>query len=189
MNDKGFGPKILELRKSGYSYNKIAKKLGCSKATISYHCDPEGKNKYKKRLQKNKINGLLARRIWNFGYAITKERKTAEKSVKKIRGVLTHKITLFQRGGARMFSVEELLNYIGENPVCYITGDPIDISDTKSWHLDHIIPVSKGGTADLSNVGIATRDANLFKSDNTLDELEILCQKFLTKRGYTIEKK
>lgn len=29
---------ILELRKLGFSYNEIAKKLNCSKSTISYHC-------------------------------------------------------------------------------------------------------------------------------------------------------
>lgn len=30
--------KILELRKLGFSYNEISKKLNCSKSTISYHC-------------------------------------------------------------------------------------------------------------------------------------------------------
>ena len=33
--------KIIELRKSGLSYNKIADILGCSKSTISYHCNNE----------------------------------------------------------------------------------------------------------------------------------------------------
>jgi DNA invertase Pin-like site-specific DNA recombinase len=30
--------KILELRKLGFSYNEISKRLNCSKSTISYHC-------------------------------------------------------------------------------------------------------------------------------------------------------
>jgi predicted nucleic acid-binding Zn ribbon protein len=30
--------KILELRKLGFNYNEISKKLNCSKGTISYHC-------------------------------------------------------------------------------------------------------------------------------------------------------
>ena len=33
--------KIIELRKMGLSYNKIAELLGCSKSTISYHCNNE----------------------------------------------------------------------------------------------------------------------------------------------------
>jgi DNA-binding transcriptional regulator YiaG len=33
--------KIIELRKSGLSYSKIAEILGCSKGTISYHCSNE----------------------------------------------------------------------------------------------------------------------------------------------------
>lgn len=30
--------KIIELRKKGFSYNEIVKKLNCSKSTVSYHC-------------------------------------------------------------------------------------------------------------------------------------------------------
>jgi predicted transcriptional regulator len=33
--------KIIDLRKSGFSYNKIVEILGCSKSTISYHCNKE----------------------------------------------------------------------------------------------------------------------------------------------------
>lgn len=33
--------KIIELRKMGFSYNKIAELIGCSKSTISYHCKSE----------------------------------------------------------------------------------------------------------------------------------------------------
>jgi predicted transcriptional regulator len=33
--------KIIELRKMGFSYNKIVELLGCSKSTISYHCKKE----------------------------------------------------------------------------------------------------------------------------------------------------
>lgn len=44
--------KIIELRKLGYSYNKIVKELGCSKSTVSFHCIneklSEPVSKYKK---------------------------------------------------------------------------------------------------------------------------------------------
>lgn len=38
----GFKKDILALRAQGFSYNKIVAQLGCSKATISYHCTKEG---------------------------------------------------------------------------------------------------------------------------------------------------
>lgn len=40
---------ILKLRQEGFSYNKIASKVNCSKATVSYYCSPEQKEKVKKR--------------------------------------------------------------------------------------------------------------------------------------------
>lgn len=34
--------RILELRKSGMSYSQISNEIGCSKATVSYHCKKNG---------------------------------------------------------------------------------------------------------------------------------------------------
>jgi uncharacterized protein YerC len=38
--------KILKLRKEGKTYDDIRKELGCSKATISYHCKRHGISNY-----------------------------------------------------------------------------------------------------------------------------------------------
>ena len=57
---------ILRLHKKGLSYRTIAKKLGCSKGTISYHC---GKNQTeKKRVRKaNKARGYdLSKKVTAF---------------------------------------------------------------------------------------------------------------------------
>jgi 5-methylcytosine-specific restriction endonuclease McrA len=43
---------ILNLRQKGWSYNKIAKHIGCSKSTISYHCNNDVKEKTLKRSKK-----------------------------------------------------------------------------------------------------------------------------------------
>jgi DNA invertase Pin-like site-specific DNA recombinase len=43
--------KILELRKLGFSYNEISKRLNCSKSTISYHC-----SKIENNVEKIKVN-------------------------------------------------------------------------------------------------------------------------------------
>jgi len=36
---------IFRLREAGYTYNAIAKELGCSKSTVSYYCGVDQKNK------------------------------------------------------------------------------------------------------------------------------------------------
>ena len=65
------------------------------------------------------------------------------------------------------YGIKELLEKLGDNPRCYLTGDQIDLEDSASYNFDHIVPVSKGGTNDLSNLGICTKAANAAKNDLT----------------------
>ena len=53
----------------------------------------------------------------------------------------------------------------------------IDLNDPTSYSFDHIVPVAKGGTNELHNLGLTTKDANMAKSDLTLEEFVDLCVK------------
>ena len=75
------------------------------------------------------------------------------------------------------FSREDVLKKIGEDPVCYLTGDKIDLSKSNLYSLDHIIPSSKGGDNSLGNLNIAIRDANLAKGALTLEVFISLCKR------------
>lgn len=55
-----------------------------------------------------------------------------------------------------------------------------------NYNLDHKIPVSKGGTNDISNLGITCPEANSSKSDLTVDEYISLCKEILLNFGYKI---
>ena len=44
-------------------------------------------------------------------------------------------------------------------------------------HIDHISPVSKGGTNDITNLITSCVDCNLGKSDNTLDDNSVVVKK------------
>ncbi|WP_280331510.1 HNH endonuclease [Nocardia wallacei] len=59
-------------------------------------------------------------------------------------------------------------------PACGICKEPIDYSlphlDPRAYVVDHIIPLSKGGTDTLDNKQAAHRDCNSHKSDKTPDE-------------------
>ena len=77
--------------------------------------------------------------------------------------------------------LENISKIVEENPVCYLTGEYIDLKDPKSYSIDHIVPISKGGINDISNLGLSTRWANLCKSGLTYEEFLDLCKKVLKK--------
>lgn len=49
-------------------------------------------------------------------------------------------------------------------PACHICGQPIDYTlewpDPRSFVVDHIVPIAKGGRHDLSNAAAAHADCN-----------------------------
>ena len=85
-------------------------------------------------------------------------------------------------------SVEDVLKKFGENPVCYLTGQSIDLSKPSTYHLDHIIPRSRGGNNSLDNLGLCTKQANQAKTNMTPDELINLCKVILQHQGYHVSK-
>lgn len=86
------------------------------------------------------------------------------------------------------YSYKVLLKHVGGfNTFCYLTGTPINII-TDDFQLDHIIPVSKGGTNEISNCGITLPVVNRMKTDMTVPELLEMCEKILKHHNYKIEK-
>jgi 5-methylcytosine-specific restriction endonuclease McrA len=183
---------ILRLRKEGKSYNEIKEILGCSKSTISYHCGDGSEKKRAKQSVKHRPS--IIRKISAFRARTSKEE--FDKQAKQKKPQATEKVRIktktFKRAGgltkkthglvnniAEDYSYKDVLDKIGENPKCYLTGDSIDLSDSSSYQLDHIVPTSKGGTNDLSNLQICTKQANIAKSNLSLDELKMLCKKIL----------
>lgn len=61
-------------------------------------------------------------------------------------------------------------------------------NDNDDYDLDHIIPVSRGGSNELSNLGVSIPVANKSKSNLTLEEYLELCKKVLEHHGYTVTK-
>jgi len=86
------------------------------------------------------------------------------------------------------FGTSDVLEKIGDSPACYLTGRKIDLQDTRSYHLDHIVPRSKGGDNSLENLGLADRHANIAKSNLSIEELLQLCEDILTHNGYEVSK-
>ena len=86
------------------------------------------------------------------------------------------------------YTYKEALAHLGGlQTKCYLTGTPINL-ETDSYCLDHILPVSKGGTNELDNMGITIPSANAAKSDLQLEEFFNLCKLILENNGYTVTK-
>lgn len=181
---------ILQLRSEGKTYNEIMKITGASKSTISYHCGINQKQRTARRKGKN--THPFIKKIDNFKSAKKKLDKETNRSeiIERVR--IQKKIESFHRNRksnmytSTTFTIKDVLSKFGEAPKCYLTGKTIDIYNTKSYHFDHVVPVSKGGESIIDNLGICTRDANHAKHDMLLDDFVSLCKQVLENRGYII---
>lgn len=170
--------KIIELRVLGYSYRQISSEIGCSKSTISYHLGDGQKEKTLLRNKKRDKDSIVSKKIYKFCSA-HKNPKTQYRNKRTIKQILFTKIRNFG-DGTIMFTSKQLLEKIGDSPTCYLTGRKIDLYDPKSYHLDHIIPKSRGGDNTLDNCGLACKLANISKSHMTYEEYVSLCREVIS---------
>ena len=187
---------ILELRSEGFSYRQICEKLNCSKGTVAYHCGKGQKEKYRKNSNETKKRNPLRRKMWAFQGEKYKSVKINPISGGRAK-VLKSKRDNFSEikksrkesaGYNYMFTLEQLENKIGDNPICYLSGESIDLNNSREYSLDHIVPKSKGGTNDLDNCGLASSKANQAKSDLSVEEYITLCKNVLENNGHKVEK-
>jgi len=194
---------IQELRNAGKTYNQIVAILGCSKSSVCYHCDNTQKQKtqnrtklYRSQPKHDKIIRIvypkLASKIYHFQNHSFNRRKHYyfKNNIITIHRALKCKYFQFMRNNLMKppFKQQQLLDKIGPNPICYLTGLPIDLTKPSTYQFDHIIPASKNGDSSLDNLGICAKQANTAKSDMTPDEFINLCKLVLQHNGYNIKK-
>ena len=157
---------ILKLRQEGKSVKQIKEILHCSSSTIAYHTS----NKTKETSRRQ-----------------AKRYRSTPKNVLKIkfRGFFRiHKSGYTQPN----FNFEELLDITKNGVVCYLSGEKIDIGNSSNYALDHKIPISRGGSLTLENLGFTNIDINQMKHDKTPEEFIEMCKKVLIYNGYKISK-
>jgi 5-methylcytosine-specific restriction endonuclease McrA len=183
---------ILKLRAEGKSYRQIQKILGCWHSSITYHCGEGQKEKALLRSYKHIAKHPYITKLHQFLYDkrfLKKQRaRNLPHSNDKITKILYIKLKFFYNGEKIMLSINDIINKLGENPKCYLTGRPIDISKSRSYHFDHILPRTRGGQNTLDNLGIACKEANMAKTDATVEEFIQLCKEVLINFGYEIKK-
>jgi 5-methylcytosine-specific restriction endonuclease McrA len=187
LNNTDRKDRILKLRAKGKSYREIQSILGCSKSTISYHC---GNGNEKKRVKNDiKKRKPICKKVSSFktrcsraNYKLFRAKVKTFKRRSKSKGNKTNTIV---NSISRNYTCQDVIDKFGNNPICYLTGKPIDLDKPETYNLDHIIPASRGGTNDLDNLGLCIKQANQAKGDLLIDELHDLCDQILLWRDKT----
>ena len=190
MPNKNLGPQILSLREEGLTYRQIQEQLGCSKGTISFHLGEGQKAKYSDRQRKNRtasVEAIVKHKLEKFlaGDPTRNPRPADYRSARQSSRLTSDKVRNFfadpetgrRRDDLPETVVSDVLSSFGDSPVCYLTGQPVDLSDPGTWSLDHIIPIKRGGPNSLENLGLTTREANFAKRDMTLEDFIDMCEK------------
>jgi len=188
----------------GQSHKTIRDEVPCSISTVSYHLSATTRAKTQARTKKRRatLSGNLDDRIHRFTSAKTGKKKRAgprplaetdhakrrnpvERSV-AFRIIKAHTGPPRSRAEERR-AIREALDLISSDPRCYLTGDPIDFLNTP-WHLDHVVPRSRGGKNGVANMGLTTAVANAAKGDMTVEEFQELCAKVLKHAGWRVHR-
>lgn len=172
--NKNLKEKIDALSNAGKSRVEIREELKCSASTICYHLNPKTKISTQQRA-KRAVKSGKKKEYYKAHYT------------GNARAQLGFKISQFHRLGHRKnkiqldrnFTTDDLLLHLGDNPVCYLSGVQIDLSQPSTYSLDHKIPVSKGGESTIANLGLCRSDINRAKNDKTPEEFLALCKELI----------
>lgn len=187
--------KIIKLRKLGKSHSEIVKEIGCAKSTVSYHCNIKTKQDCYKRSKQNR-NGSkkwlynLIDKVNNFKIIrkIGRKNNYSNDWNKKLRTAVSGFRLSTNNIMEKYYTYKDVIEKFGYKVKCELTGRIIDIK-RDNYHLDHIIPVSRGGTNDLSNMAFTIPEANFAKGNMLNEEFVALCKEVCENFGYEVNKK
>lgn len=171
--------KIQRFRQKGYTYKEIARKLGLSISAIytSAHPPSEESRRAAQKVWKQKAKARNP--FFNKMKAFNKS---------ELKNIIYGKYYCFS-GEVMSVKEKDVMDKVGLTPICYLTGDCIDVWKPETYSFDHIVPKSRGGKSDIDNLGICTKEVNQAKSDKTPQEFIELCKKVLIHNGFNISTK
>ena len=207
--------KILELRSQGMTYREISEAVPCSISNVCYYLGENQKQKNLDRKAKNynPWETCLMRSVSRFGagnyrqkpHVIDTTEYTWKEAMKKLNNKLktfactqsktnkNSKMKYMRNKNLNKKLVLSKYNLSEEQPyfTCTYTGKKLNIKQTGIYHLDHIIPRSRGEEIGMSfeeinsleNLQIISAEANQAKASMTHDEFVELCKKVVERHG------
>lgn len=194
-SDTDIHDKIINLRKQGLSYSKIAEELNCAKSTVSYHCNQSTKNKVNEKIQRQKEEEPWKYKLLNALDNFKHREKGIGKTFyckdwnKKLRTAVSRFRKSLESMPNKNYSYKDVIEHFGGTTVkCELTGRTIDLL-VDDYNIDHIIPISRGGSNELDNMAFTIPQANTAKNDLTNEEFVALCKEVCENFGYEVIKK
>jgi len=183
---------IIALRKKGLTFPQIAKKLKCSKSTVSYALRKKTRDLAKER-NENYPRSLKAiiNKIYSFQNPkpLSKQTKPAwylNKSKRQTSKAISDKANRFQR--PMTFNYKDVHKKYGDTFQCALTGRPINFHDPDTYEYDHKTPTARGGDNSMDNLQIVCPEANRAKGMMTDQEFLDLCKEIVIHAGHRIYK-
>lgn len=125
-----------------------------------YWSDPERKEKKKAHVKKSMIKNM------------EKHKRKRKEYLKTEAGINTQRkagqVTRCKEKGAYIEHIDPLSLYHEQNGVCYMCLEQFDFKDME---MDHLIPISRGGKHEASNVKMCCKKCNLKKGVKLPEEL------------------
>lgn len=181
--------KVFELKEQGLTYTQIYKKLDISQSSLSYYL-----SKTKRQTQL----AYKASKFKKFPILPKIERfRNAKCTINgRIKSKRSYELRLYTavhgfKGRCKIpvkvpYGMNDVLEKLGQNPICYMTGKPIDLTQPDTYQLDHRIPVSRGGTNELDNLELCDATVNQSKYNMLPDEFIKMCKLILEHNGYEV---
>lgn len=168
--------KLIRLHEKGWSMGCLAKHMKLTvkdaRMILSYgiFIDDSHKKYLEYKAQKTKSDKELLKKLSRF-YAM---KRKAERPYY----ILETRLYMFVRKTkSPPISIEQVFKKFGMEPKCYLTGEPIDYKNAKTYHLEHKIPMYSGGLSTIDNLELAIPMANQMKSNLSMDEFIAMCKK------------
>lgn len=125
-----------------------------------YWSDPERKEKRKKQIKKSAIKNMEHHKRKRKEYLQTDNGLNSQRKAGQV--------TRCKKADSYIEHVDPLSLYRDQNGVCYMCLEQFDF---KAMEMDHLIPISKGGKHEISNVKMCCKKCNLKKGAKLPEEL------------------
>lgn len=180
-----FKPEILRLRELGYTYKMIVEEIGCSVGVVCFHLGEGQREKDRRRHLNSHARTPIYSKTQAFKGAKTQasKSKACQKRMFSVKQKIEIRMRSFscliKNGPSTMldFTADDVLAKFGDSPQCYLTGELIDLTKSRTYQFDHIIPRSRGGDNSLENLGLCTSSVNKAKHNLTPEEFLLLCNR------------
>ena len=172
---------MKELRSQGMSYRAIAHKVGCGKDAVRRQLDPAVHEKELRRAARYRLENKAKVRESNTRYCARNKDKIKERDARY--GVEHPEMIRAKRARHRALQAKATVGnpraiaYVydraknGARVRCYLCGGFIPKGKR---HVDHVVPLAKGGSHTASNLGISCATCNLRKGAKLPEEVGVL---------------